>query len=114
MSSSKGHEADSTYPLRTASRLTGLSPDLRRAWERRYGVIEPMRTPGGTRRYSAADIERLRLVKAAVDAGLSTGINVIAYARRDLGPDNIHAMLDILDHPLETRTSALETPSPPK
>ncbi len=58
-----------TYPLRTAARLTGLSPELLRAWERRYGVVEPVRTPGGTRRYSAADLERLRLVKAAVDAG---------------------------------------------
>jgi len=58
-----------TYPLRTAARLTGLSPELLRAWERRYGVVEPRRTPGGTRRYSAADLERLRLVKAAVDAG---------------------------------------------
>jgi len=58
-----------TYPLRTAARLTGLSPELLRAWERRYGVVEPMRTPGGTRRYTAADIDHLRLVKAAVDAG---------------------------------------------
>jgi DNA-binding transcriptional MerR regulator len=58
-----------TYPLRTAARLTGLSPALLRAWERRYGVVEPVRTLGGTRRYSAADLERLRLVKAAVDAG---------------------------------------------
>ena len=58
-----------TYPLRTAARLTGLSPELLRAWERRYGVVEPVRTPGGTRRYSASDLERLRQVKAAVDAG---------------------------------------------
>lgn len=58
-----------TYPLRTAARLTGLSRELLRAWERRHRVVEPLRTPGGTRRYTAADIERLRLVKAAVDAG---------------------------------------------
>jgi len=44
-----------------------------RAWERRYGVVEPLRTPGGTRRYSAADLERLSLVKAAVDAGGRVG-----------------------------------------
>jgi DNA-binding transcriptional MerR regulator len=36
---------------------------------RRYRVVEPVRTEGGTRRYSAADLERLRAVKAAVDAG---------------------------------------------
>lgn len=62
-----------TYPLRTAARLTGLSPGLLRAWERRHGVVQPMRTPGGTRRYRAADLERLRLVKAAVDAGHRIG-----------------------------------------
>lgn len=62
-----------TYPLRTAARLTGLSPDVLRAWERRYGVVVPVRTPGGTRRYTAADLERLRLVKAAVDAGHRVG-----------------------------------------
>ncbi len=60
---------DPTYPLRAASRLTGLSPEVLRAWERRYGVVEPLRTPGGTRRYTARDLERLRRVKAAVDAG---------------------------------------------
>jgi DNA-binding transcriptional MerR regulator len=62
-----------TYPLGAAARLTGLSPDLIRAWERRYGVVQPVRTPGGTRRYRAADIERLRLLKAAVDAGHRIG-----------------------------------------
>lgn len=62
-----------TYPLRTVARLTGLSPEVLRAWERRYGVVLPIRTPGGTRRYSAADLEHLRLVKAAVDAGHRIG-----------------------------------------
>ncbi len=62
-----------TYPLRTAARLTGLSPELLRAWERRHRVVEPLRTPGGTRRYRAADLERLRLVKAVVDAGHRIG-----------------------------------------
>lgn len=64
---------ETTYPLRAAARLTGLSPEVLRAWERRYGVVEPLRTPGGTRRYRAADLERLRLVKAAVDAGHRIG-----------------------------------------
>ncbi|MGH0031962.1 MAG: MerR family transcriptional regulator [Myxococcota bacterium] len=58
-----------TYPLGAASRLTGLSPELLRAWERRHGVVEPLRTPGGTRRYTAEQLERLRRLKAAVDAG---------------------------------------------
>jgi DNA-binding transcriptional MerR regulator len=69
----KADAVELTYPLRTVARLTGLSPEILRAWERRYGVVQPARTPGGTRRYSAADLERLRLVKAAVDAGHRVG-----------------------------------------
>jgi DNA-binding transcriptional MerR regulator len=73
MANTTSEALELTYPLRTAARLTGLSPDLLRAWERRYGVVEPVRTPGGTRRYSAADLERLRLVKSAVEAGHRIG-----------------------------------------
>jgi DNA-binding transcriptional MerR regulator/methylmalonyl-CoA mutase cobalamin-binding subunit len=76
----KSKALELTYSVRTAAHLTGLSPELLRAWERRYGVVEPSRTPGGTRRYSAADLERLRLVKAAVDAGHRVG----QVARLDL------------------------------
>jgi DNA-binding transcriptional MerR regulator len=70
---SQSEDDATTYPLRAAARITGLSPELLRAWERRHRVVEPVRTPGGTRRYSAADLERLRLVKAAVDAGHRVG-----------------------------------------
>ena len=62
-----------TYPLGAATRLTGLSAEVLRAWERRYGAVQPPRTPGGTRRYRAQDLERLRLLKAAVDAGHRIG-----------------------------------------
>lgn len=62
-----------TYPLRTVVRLTGLSPDLLRSWEKRHGVVKPERTEGGTRRYKSSDVERLRFVKAAVDAGHRIG-----------------------------------------
>jgi len=70
---SDSDRTETTYPLRAAAKLTGLSPELLRAWERRYGVVEPIRTPGGTRRYRAADLERLQLVKSVVDAGHRIG-----------------------------------------
>jgi len=73
MAKSSASAVELTYPLRSASRLTGLSPELLRAWERRYGVVEPLRTPGGTRRYRASDLERLRLLKAAIEAGHRIG-----------------------------------------
>jgi len=62
-----------TYSMGAAARLTGLSPALLRAWERRHAVVQPLRTPGGTRRYRESDLERLRLVKAAVEAGHRVG-----------------------------------------
>lgn len=73
MARSRPQAVETTYSLGTTARLTGLSPELLRAWERRYGAVTPLRTPGGTRRYRAADLERLRLLKAAVDAGHRIG-----------------------------------------
>ena len=52
------------YPMRVVLRRTGLTPDLLRAWERRYGVVAPGRTPGGQRLYSESDVERLTLLRA--------------------------------------------------
>lgn len=100
---------ETTYPLRAAARLTGLSPEVLRAWERRHGVVHPLRTPGGTRRYRASDLERLRLIKAAVDAGhrigqvarlspaeLETRV-AVASAPRATGLDEVLAALEKLD-----------------
>ena len=53
------------YPMRVVLRRTGLSPDLLRAWERRYQVVAPGRTAGGQRLYSEADVERLTLLRRA-------------------------------------------------
>jgi DNA-binding transcriptional MerR regulator len=57
------------YSLGAVARLLGVTPHLLRAWERRYGAVDPGRTPGGTRRYSEGDVARLRLLRAGVDAG---------------------------------------------
>lgn len=58
-----------TYSLGAVARLTGLSQHVLRAWERRYGAVQPVRSPGGTRRYRESDVQRLRLLRAAVLAG---------------------------------------------
>ena len=60
-------------PLRTVSRLTGLTPDIIRAWEKRYGVVAPQRGPRGARLYSAADVAHLRLLRRVVAAGRAIG-----------------------------------------
>lgn len=57
------------HPIGVVVRRTGLKPDLIRAWERRYGAIEPSRSLTGRRLYSDLDIERLSLLRQAVQAG---------------------------------------------
>jgi DNA-binding transcriptional MerR regulator len=54
------------------ARRTGVSPAVLRAWEQRYGVIGPERSPGGTRLYSARDEARVRAMQAHIVAGLPT------------------------------------------
>lgn len=53
--------------------MTGLSADVVRVWERRYGVIHPLRSNGGSRLYSDADIARLRKLRQAVELGYAIG-----------------------------------------
>ncbi len=61
------------YRIGTVSRLTGLSADVVRVWERRYGAIKPERSEGGSRLYSDADIARLRRLRQAVEMGHAIG-----------------------------------------
>jgi len=61
------------YPIGAVSRKTGLSVHTLRAWERRYGVVTPQRSRGGTRLYSNVDVARLRLLRRATEAGHSIG-----------------------------------------
>lgn len=62
-----------TYPVRVASRMTGLKPETIRAWESRYGAVKPLRSAGGSRRYSDADVARLCLLRDVVAAGHRIG-----------------------------------------
>src|SRR5918997_5890194 len=54
------------------SRRTGLSADVIRAWERRYDLLQPQRTDGNFRLYSANDISRLRLMQHYLARGIPT------------------------------------------
>jgi DNA-binding transcriptional MerR regulator len=53
------------------SRRSGVSPELLRAWERRYGLLQPERTVGGLRLYSAADLERVQAMQRHIGDGLA-------------------------------------------
>lgn len=60
------------YPIRAVSKQTGIAIDTLRAWERRHGVVTPVRDDRG-RMYTDADIARLRLLRDAVAQGHSIG-----------------------------------------
>jgi DNA-binding transcriptional MerR regulator/methylmalonyl-CoA mutase cobalamin-binding subunit len=76
------------HPIRVVSLRTGLTPDVLRVWERRYGVVEPQRSEGGQRLYSDADIERLTLLNRATQAGRA--IRQVA----ELGNEELAALLE--------------------
>ncbi len=60
---------DAVYRIGAVARLTGITPNTLRIWERRYRIVEPGRTPKGGRLYSSDDITRLALIKVLVDRG---------------------------------------------
>src|SRR5262245_46230395 len=60
------------YPIRTVARLTGLSVDTLRAWERRYQAVVPDRGERG-RVYTDRHVTRLRRLAALVATGQSIG-----------------------------------------
>ncbi|MDT8323035.1 MAG: MerR family transcriptional regulator [Bacteroidota bacterium] len=64
---------DAKYVIKVASRLSGLSPYVIRAWEKRYGVVHPERTDSNRRMYSNEEVEHLRLLRKLTEAGYPIG-----------------------------------------
>jgi MerR family transcriptional regulator/heat shock protein HspR len=58
------------FVISVAAELAGMHPQTLRIYERK-GLIDPFRTPGGTRRYSQEDIERLQLIQDLTSQGLN-------------------------------------------
>jgi MerR family transcriptional regulator, light-induced transcriptional regulator len=82
------------YRIGTVARLAGISTHVLRVWERRYGVPTPNRSEGGARLYSDAEVDRLRLLKRAVDRGHAIGqIAALGPAEleRLVGPNSVAA-----------------------
>lgn len=60
-------EPEGLFPIRTVAQLTGVNPITLRAWERCYGLIQPVRTAKGHRLYSAEDIHTIRRILGFLD-----------------------------------------------
>jgi MerR family transcriptional regulator, light-induced transcriptional regulator len=93
------------HPIGVVSGWTGLSPDLLRVWERRYGVVSPERTASGQRLYSDADVERLRLLQQATSRG--RGISQLAK----LGEDELRSLVAADTAADPTEPSAQQAPA---
>ncbi|MBD0315056.1 MAG: MerR family transcriptional regulator [Nitrospiraceae bacterium] len=62
-----------THRIHRVAKLTGLSKDVIRVWERRFGLLAPIRGANRYRHYSDEDVRLLRYLKEQVDAGWSIG-----------------------------------------
>jgi DNA-binding transcriptional MerR regulator len=68
------------------ARRTGTSPELLRAWERRYGLLRPARSQGGFRLYTAADEARVRRMREHLARGVAAA-QAARLAAAVEGPD---------------------------
>jgi MerR family transcriptional regulator/heat shock protein HspR len=72
------------YVISVAAELAGVHPQTLRIYERK-GLLDPARTPGGSRRYSEADIARLRRICELTDAGVNlAGVKMIMQLEEEL------------------------------
>lgn len=75
---------DALYIISVAAELAGVHPQTLRIYERR-GLINPHRTPGGTRRYSEEDLERLGLIQELTADGVNLeGVRRILEMREEV------------------------------
>lgn len=67
------HCTEGWIPIREIARLTGVNPVTLRAWERRYGLIVPRRTPKGHRLYDESHVQRVHSILAWLNRGVAVG-----------------------------------------
>jgi MerR family transcriptional regulator, heat shock protein HspR len=77
--------ARGVYAISVAAELVAMQVQNLRVYERR-GLVEPARTPGGSRLYSRADIERLHRIRDLLGEGLNlAGIARVLELEHEVG-----------------------------
>lgn len=80
----KKRREQALFVISVAAELSGMHPQTLRIYERK-GLIEPYRTPGGTRRYSEEDITRLTLIQQLTEEGLNLeGVKRVLALRNEI------------------------------
>ena len=96
------------FVISVAAELAGMHPQTLRIYERK-GLIDPFRTPGGTRRYSREDIERLQLIQELTSQGLNLeGVRRVLALQEEnrvlkRKVDRLRDKLDDLEEEMERR-----------
>ena len=88
------------------SRRVGVSPELLRAWETRYGLVDPERTPGGLRLYSEEDERRVREMRRQIAAGLSAAEAARVALRAPAAPVSVEAAPAAISTALSPRSTS--------
>jgi MerR family transcriptional regulator, light-induced transcriptional regulator len=86
--------SDGVLRIGELSKRAGVSPELLRAWERRYGLLRPTRSSGGLRLYSPADVERVRLMRQHLADGVAAAEAAAMALRAGVGEEAAPAALD--------------------
>lgn len=94
------------YMISVAAELVGMHPQTLRLYEAR-GLVRPARTPGGTRLYSDADLERLRLIqRLTTELGLNlAGVEHVLRLQDEL--DRLRARMERLERELRAEIAAV-------
>lgn len=102
------------FVISVAAELAGMHPQTLRIYERK-GLIDPYRTPGGTRRYSQEDIERLRLISELTGQGLNLeGVRQVLRLRDEVATlrekvDRMEERLDAVANETERRVREIHS-----
>lgn len=107
-SNDSSNDQRAALPIGEVARRTGVAVATLRAWERRYGLLDPQRTEGGHRRYGSADLARVRRMQQLLGDGW--GADAAARQARE---DALQAMDGIEERePLDT-TREFRVPDAP-
>jgi methanogenic corrinoid protein MtbC1 len=100
---------EASLNISAVERETGLSKDVLRIWERRYGFPRPGRDDNAERQYAAGDVAKLRAIKRLMDTGLRPGklIRQSLEELNALAEKRIHPRRDTVAPPIERDVLAL-------
>ncbi len=88
------------YTIAEVEAMTGLSAEVLRQWERRYGFPKPQRTPGGHRLYTPEEVEALRTIRRWLEEGATPRAAIQRWLAQGAGPEEPRSLQEALQKAL--------------